>query len=201
MGWRTKKWLLYVCHLHFESSAAVHKSSQPPNGGSNIPRSGSSRPSTRTVLQVGSGYTSEHAAVERRLSAPCSANSHNHSSQDKSASPLGQDIPAHFKQKSGKLTATGTSSLENGTDTMGLSEGVQGLTLTDHRPRARSNPPEKSSRSHKSHGARNPHIEEWIRQTNESAVAPELLHSESPARDITSPTFTDGSCSQMVCSP
>ena len=200
MGWRTKQWLLYVCDLHFESSAAVHKSSQPPNGGSNIPRSGSSRPSTRTVLQVGSGYISGHAAVERRLSAPCSANSHNHSSRDKSASPLGQDIPAHFKHKSGELTATGTSSLENGTYTMGLSEGVQGLTLTDHRPRARSNPPEKSSRSHKSHGVRNPQIEEWIRQT-ESAVAPELLHSESPARDITSPTFTDGSCSQMVCSP
>ena len=193
--------MLYVCHLHFESSAAVHKSSQPPDRGSNIPRSGSNRPSNRTVLQVGSGYTSGHAAVERRLSAPCSANSHNHSSRDKSVSPLGQNIPAHFKQKSGESTATGTSSLENGTDTMGLSEGVQGLTLTDHRPRARSNPPEKSSRSRKSHGARNPHIEEWIRQTNESAVAPELLHSESPARDITSPTFTDGSFSQMVCSP
>jgi len=185
-----------------ESSAAIRKSSQSPDRGSNIPRSGSNRPSTGVGLQVGSGYTSEHTAVERRLSAPCSANSHNHSSRDKSVSPVGQTIPAHFRQKSGELAATGNSSLENGTDTMGLSEGVQGLTLTDHRPRARSNPPEKSSRSRKSHGARNPHIEEWIRQTNESAVAPELLHSESLARDnISSPTFTDGSFGQMVCSP
>ena len=41
------------------------------------------------------------------------------------------------------------------------------------------------------------HIEEWLRQTSKDAVPPDMLGEsmDAPARDISSPTFTDNSLS------
>ena len=106
--------------------------------------------------------------------------------------PQGSNISG---QKSSELVATGTSSLENGTDAMDLHAGVQNLSLSDGGQETRTVEGPSGGRK-----PRTAHIEEWIRQTNASAVSPEVLQSEALTRDIGSPTFTDASLSysQMV---
>ena len=79
---------------------------------------------------------------------------------------------------------------------MDLDAGVQNLSLSDSGREARAVEVPSGGRK-----PRSAHIEEWIRQTNASAVSPEELHSEALTRDIGSPTFTDASLSysQVVC--
>jgi len=78
---------------------------------------------------------------------------------------------------------------------MDLHAGVQNLSLSDGGQETRTVEGPSGGRK-----PRTAHIEEWIRQTNASAVSPEVLQSEAQTRDIGSPTFTDASLSysQMV---
>lgn len=194
--------LSVTCCSHLETSGAVHRGSQPSDRDSNIPR-----PRAHSS-------TPGHTGVARRSSAPCPPNLQNpsrtipvpgrdkgsdgHSDRSSPARSLNPLVPQGSNisgQKSSELVATGTSSLENGTDAMDLHAGVQNLSLSDGGQETRTVEGPSGGRK-----PRTAHIEEWIRQTNASAVSPEVLQSEAQTRDIGSPTFTDASLSysQMV---
>lgn len=108
----------------------------------------------------------------------------------------------HSRQKSGDSGALGSGSYENSFDPAALQEGMEGLSLTDGREtktgssgsrgKLSSGQLRSGGKGHYSHN-----IEEWIRQTEESAVVPDAIPPNEP-RDVNSPTFTDTSFGQTV---
>ncbi len=107
----------------------------------------------------------------------------------KSSDQASAPSPSHLHHNS---VADGSSSLENSLDTTTLQSGVQSLSLSDDGHHQGTPTCETGS------GYRGS-IEDWIKDTSESAVVPDALVDEG--RDgVSSPTPTDGSLSysQMV---
>ena len=111
----------------------------------------------------------------------------------------------HNRQKSADSGAAGSRSLENSLgDPAALQGGMERLSLSDSREGAKTG--SSGSRGKLSSnqlrsggkGSYSHNIEEWIRQTEESAVVPDTIPNEP--RDVNSPTFTDTSFGQTVSS-
>ena len=175
-----------------------------PERSSNIPRP--TRTSDSSEQHIGNGQV--HTGVIRKTSAPVSTTSIprmvpvptgaadgrlGYSGSIKSTSPAskGSSVPVHFCQRSGDSGATG-SSLENSMETSALQSGIRGLSLSDGQDAKTDSSGERIITDQTRTGYK-PSIEEWIRETNETAVVPEAIHSET--RDVSSPTFTDASLS------
>ena len=76
----------------------------------------------------------------------------------------------------------------NASETANVQSNLQGLTLNDDISNSNSLPGVEQSGQD--------HIEEWIRQTSETALSPEAVADSvppPPMRDVTSPTFTESS--------
>ena len=205
----------------------IRKSSFPGKSstGSNIPRPPPPEKTTTDSNVQTKSTPPGHSIVIRRSSAPVSGkqtqitsiprtvpvsikdrgadarSAYSSPAKSLSLSPTSMgSTQLHNRQKSGDSGAMGSGSFENGSNLLG---GMQGLSLTDsyeaktnssgNRGKVSSNHLRSGGRGQYSHN-----IEEWIRQTEESAVEPDAILNEP--RDISSPTFTDTSFGQVVSS-